>query len=99
MIAHLPAMLPGLPSVPASPPPATKAEIAAEVMTLQAKAFEGEREWLEQRFASVAQRLEQSLAGLRTNGSLDALGVRFSRCSSSSPKSWATRPRLRISPD
>ncbi len=53
------------------------ADIAAEVAALQAKSLVGEREWLELRFAEVAQRLDHSLAGLKAGDPMEEIETRF----------------------
>src|SRR5262249_54004285 len=52
-------------------------EGTAVITAPQAGTLDAERSWLEQRFAEVAARLEQSLAGLKSAASLDAINDRF----------------------
>ncbi|MGE0629402.1 MAG: tetratricopeptide repeat protein [Hyphomicrobiaceae bacterium] len=41
--------------------------------------FGHDRDWLEQRFADIAARLDRSLGGARANGAVDELGLRFAK--------------------
>ena len=62
---------------PVNAPPTT-AEIASEIMAQHAQAQRSERVWLEQRFADIAKRLEESLSILQPSGTFEAIEARFS---------------------
>jgi localization factor PodJL len=71
-------LLPAAARAAGAPPAAVEpAAIAAEVAALQAKALEGERQWLEQQLAGFAGRLEQSVAGIGKAQPADTLDARF----------------------
>lgn len=69
-VAAPPADMPAAPPLALPQPPHDAAA--------HASAVEAERAWLESRFADVAVRLDQSLAGLRSGGAIDAFEARFS---------------------
>ena len=77
-ISHLPAMLPGLPAIPASPPPSTKAEIAAEVVHASGQ---GVRRRARMARAALCRRRAAARAIARRpsapTASLDAIDARF----------------------
>lgn len=54
-------------------------DIAAEIATVQARAFEDERRWLEERFGDIARRVEDTLKDIDPGAPLASIDARFAQ--------------------